>query len=885
MFDRTQAIKSWIKKIQATGNFEDGDVDELESHLTERIQSLCTTGYTEEDAFNKAVAETGSPEALGMENKFARERKAWRVTRTFLPALLVNYLKIMARQFNRHKAHNWVTIAGLAIGLTACFFIAFYSLHELSYDKTYTNKSIYRVVNHSISSTDVEKTDSGGPVPLGPALQDEFPEIKNTVRFWKAYMPIVRHQDKIFQEKEFVFVDTSVFRVFDFKLNYGNANSVFALPNSVILSTAAAKKYFKDENPVGNVIEYNGYPGDKISFTITGVFETLPSNTHFSFDFLASIHVLTLDPDNAGWGSFKSIWTYVELGERNTVNDLESKFPPFITKYLKSRKENSKEFSFRLEPVSSIHLHSQAARSMKAGGNLALIKILGMTGILILVMSCVNFVNISLAKAMVRMKEVGMRKVLGALRHQLLFQLIMEIVIAFAISLLISISLIVLFSGTFSVLTGIRITVSAILTWQFGLVLLSVFILVVILAGYFPSKTLSSFGILESLRQKPGSSGPRSTFSFRNALIFIQFAISAMLILSTLIVTDQLSFIEKKNLGLALDKVVAIPCSENPEAFENWVRSLPNVESLGYSQRLPVNTLNYDGRTVEVPGIEDKFSVESTFITPEFIDTYKIALLTGRNLNLTLASDSNKFLINETAMNSFGFNLNNVLGQKLIWSGGLPGEVVGVVKDFHLESVHTPIPPMVMLIAGDVNSSWQRNFISIRFKSESSAEILERIEAHWHELNPEQVFYAIPMTNSYTQLHTDDFKFSKIISYFTLIAIFISGIGLYAVSSYTAERKRKEIGIRKVLGSSMHQITLKLITPYLYITLASLLLAVPIVVWGMNKWLKTFAYYTEIKWGTILLASVIVTVLTLISVLKESVLAALLNPIKFLREE
>lgn len=885
MFHLTQAIKSWRKKIQATGNFEDGDVEELESHLIERMQALRIAGYSEEDAFNKAVIETGSPEALGMENKLARERKAWMVTRIFVPALVVNYLKIMVRQFNRHKAHNWVTIAGLAIGLTACLFIALYSLHELSYDQAYVNKPIYRVVNHSISSTDIEKTDSGGPVPLGPALTDEFPEIKNTVRFWKAYMPIVRHEDKIFQEKEFVFVDSSVLKVFNFKLKHGAVNSVFALPNSVILSEAVAKKYFKDENPVGNVIEYNGYPGDKISFTVTGVLETLPSNTHFSFDFLASINTLPLDPDNAGWGSFKSLWTYVELDDHNSADNLEKKFPPFIEKYLKRRKENNKEFSFQLEPVSSIHLHSHAARPMKAAGNLALIKILVMTGILILVMSCVNFVNISLAKAMIRMKEVGMRKVLGALRQQLLFQFIIEIILAFTISLLISMGLIVLFSGTFAVLTGIRMTPGAVFNWQFGLVLLSVFILVVILAGYFPSRTLSGVGILESLKQKSGSSSSKKTFTFRNALIFVQFVISAMLILSTLIVRDQLSFIEKKNLGITLNKVVAIPFSEKPEVFENWMRTLPNVESIGYSQRLPVNTLNYDGRTVEVPGIEDRFTVESTFITPDFIDTYKIELLAGRNLNLTLASDSNKFLINETAMKNFGFNLSNVLGQKIIWSGGFPGEIVGVVKDFHLESVHATIPPMVMLIAGDANISWQRNFISIRFKSENSAEILERIEAHWRELNPEQVFYAIQMTDSYTQLHTDDFKFSRVILYFTLIAIFISGIGLYAVSSYTAERKRKEIGIRKVLGSSMRQITLRLITPYLYITLASLGLAVPIVMWGMEQWLKTFAYYTEINWSTLVLASMIVIALTLISVLKESVLAALLNPIKFLREE
>jgi putative ABC transport system permease protein len=882
MFDLKRAIKEWRKKTQAEGRLDDGQAEELECHLTDHIDDLLRSGNTPEQAFKIATKEIGTANEIGDELHLARERRVYQVTRTFLPALVLNYLKIMARQFNKHRMHNWVTVCGLAVGLTACLFIAFYCLHELSYDKQYANTQIYRVAYESVSSTGVYSKDAGGPIPLGPALKEEFPEVREAVRFWSAHMPVVRYNDEIFQEHKFMFVDPAALNVFRFPLAAGESSSAFTTANSVVISETMAKKYFRGDDPIGKVLEYRGYPGDAISFTVAGVFKDLPGNTHFSFDFLASFKSI----ENWGeinWGSFKPIWTYVLLDNDNAAITMQQKLGAFADKYVKERRDENKSFEFLLEPVSSIHLESNAGRSMKPGGNLAMIRIAVLTGILVLVMSCVNFVNISLAKMTTRMKEVGMRKVLGAVRRQLIFQFITEIAVSFIVALLIASGLIFSLSPSFEAITGIHVTLQSVFNVPFMFVLAGVFVLVVLLSGYLPAKTVTGLNIVDAFRQRIENGG-RNFLGRRNALILLQVMISGMLILSVLIIRDQLAFIARKDIGIKIHNVVAIPTSENPTAYENKLRSIPGVESFGYSQRLPVNTLNYDGRIVNIPGIEKAVQVESSFITPEFLDTYRIEFLAGRNFISNQLADSNKFIINETAMKTFGWTVNNAIGQPLTWSQSMRGEVIGVVKDFHLESVHTTIPPMVMLHTTNPGSSW-RQFISIRLHPENETDARKEIERSWRELNLNGVFSMVTMTESLDQLHENDRMFSNIVFYFTVVAIFISVIGLYAVSSYTAEQRRKEIGIRKVLGSGVGSIAYKLAAPYLYITMASMVVIIPAVYLLMSRWLATFAYHTSISWLTIIVSLIVIIAMTLVSVIIESLRAALVNPIRFLRQE
>lgn len=879
MFDLEKSIRLWRKRVQATGNVEDGEVEELESHLRDAIESLRSKGSTEARAFEQAIREIGPIPELAMEHGFSHERKAWQTMRIILPGLLVNYLKLAFRGLARNQSYNWINILGLSVGLTSALFIAYYTLFELSYDTGYAGTQLYRIVNERTDGG-VSSKDAGGPLALGPALKEDFPEVKQTVRLWRAYLPTIKRDEKIFQERNFLFADSNVLKLFRFALVNGQPEHAFDLPNSILISQTMAVKYFSNEDPVGKVLEYDGYPGDKRSFIITGVFKDLPANTHFSFDFLASFQALS--DFQASWGSFKPLWTYVELSPLASTADLENKFLAFAEKYVPERRKNQ-NIRFLLEPVSSIHLHSGSNRPMKPGGNVALIRILGLTGALILLMSCANFIHMSLARAMVRLKETGVRKVLGATRSQLLVQSLSDVLVSLCISLALACLMAYLLVPVFEEITQIPFLFAFMVRAEFVAILVSLLLLIIALTGYLPASFVWGLSAIDSLRRRLSSSRHKP-IDLNRILIGFQFLISGALILSLLVVNDQLRFIRDLDVGVKLDNIMAIPFSENPDVFENRIQALEGVESVAYSQRLPVNTLNYDGRPIRIPGKPEALQVESCFITSTFLETYGISLLTGRNLNSNSLADSNKFLINETAMKMLGWNHQDVIGQPVEWSDRISGEVVGVVRDFQLESVHSPIPPMILLTALD-KDGFQRNFISIKLHGTEEGSTREEIRKIWRELNPQTAYYEVSMPESYEQLHRSDLLFGKLIFWFTSIALFISVIGLYATASFAAERRRKEIGVRKVLGATIGGIFLRLLKPFLGTAIVTSLLAVPLVVYLLNRWLETFAYHTTIQPATLVTGIAVVLAMTVLSTLKVTLGAAFLDPVKYLRDE
>lgn len=879
MFNLEESIRLWRKRVQATGNVEDGEVEELESHLRDAIASLRTNGFTEARAFEQAILEIGPVSELAREHGFSHERKGWQTVRILLPGLLVNYLKLAFRGLARNQSYNWINILGLSVGLTSSLFIAYYTLFELSYDTGYAGTQLYRIVNERTDGG-VTAKDAGGPLALGPALKEDFPEVMQSVRLWRAYLPTIKRDEKIFQERNFLFADSNVLKVFRFELVRGRPDRAFDLPNAIIVSQTMSQKYFSNEDPLGKILEYDGYPGDKRSFVITGVFKDLPANTHFSFDFLASIQAI---PEvQAGWGSFKPLWTYVELSALASTTELEKKFLAFAEKYVPERRKNQ-NIRFLLEPVSAIHLYSGSNRPMKPGGNPALLRILGLTGVLILLMSCANFIHMSLARAMVRLKETGVRKVLGATRSQLLAQSLSDVLVALFISLAIACVMAYLLVPVFEEITQIPFMYSFMVRPEFVATLGGLLAFIIALTGYLPASFVWGLSAIDSLRQRL-SFRQHKPIDINGILVGFQFLISGALILSLLVVNDQLQYIRDLDVGVKLDNIMAIPFSENPDVFENRIRSLDGVESVAYSQRLPVNTLNYDGRPIQVPGRPERVQVESCFITSAFLDTYGISLLTGRNLNSTSRADSNKFLINETAMKMLGWNHRDVIGQPIEWSGSIKGEVVGVVRDFQLESVHSPIPPMILLAALD-KDAFQRNFISIKLHGIDERSTREEIRKAWRELNPATAYYEVSMPESYEQLHRSDLLFGKLIFWFTSIALFISVIGLYATASFAAERRRKEIGVRKVLGATIGGIFLRLLKPFLGTAIVTSLLAVPIVVYLLNRWLETFAYHTSIQPVTLVAGIGMVLAMTVLSTLKVTLGAAFLDPVKYLRDE
>ncbi|NOT74875.1 MAG: FtsX-like permease family protein [Cyclobacteriaceae bacterium] len=880
-FELNQAIKEWRKRLQASGGVEDGEAEELVSHLLGRIDNLVNNGVSEEKAFLIATTEIGRVDELVVEHRIMHERTYLRVSRRILPPLLLNYLKVIFRGFAKNKSYNFINIIGLAVGLTCCLLISYYMLFEFSFDKQFKGyESIYRISNRSVSFDNVEHMDSGAPVPLGPALKEEFPEFKNTVRFWRAYLPTVKWKDNIFQERKFIFADSSAFRVFDFPFVKGNKHKAFASPNSVVISESTSIKYFGEDDPIGKVIEYNGYPSGKLSLTVTGVFKDLPVNTHFTFDFLASFDAL-VTRELINWGSFKPVWTYVVLNKGAQVSQIKEKFPAFINKHLLDRKEGVKEFEFILEPLTSLHLESAAERPMKPTGSLSLIRILGLTGILILLMSCVNFINHSLARALIRVKEVGIRKTMGAVRGQLVTHFAIEVAVAFACALIMSALLIITVLPSVQEMTGAPLLMEFIFNIHFVFIVIGIFMVFIILAGYLPSRGIAAYSIVNGLKKqissKPGS------LNLRNFLIFFQLLISSTLIISLLIIGDQLRFIRNIDKGVTVDGIVALPYSENLRVLEQRLLTMPEIKSIAYSQRLPVNSLNYDGRRVRIDGHADPFLVQSCFISSSFLEVYDIRLKAGRNIDSESKADSNKFVINETAMRSFGWTIDNTIGKKLTWSGAIEGEVIGVVNDYHLESIHEKIPPMVMLAATDWDL-FMRNFISIKLHNANS-KTLDMIRQYWVNLNPSEVFYVVSLSESFDKLHENDQKFGRVIFYFAVIAIIIAMMGAYSIAAYSAEAKRKEIGVRKLLGSGMISLMIKLSLPFFIISVLAAVLAAPMVIYFMNQWLSSFAYHTSINVLSFAAGISIVVIITLVAILKVTLGAAFTNPIRYLRDE
>lgn len=878
-----KSIKQWRKKLQKQGAFEDGQLEELESHLRDTISHLKNQGMPEEKAFDEAVRQMGEYRDLSKDYSYVRQTQSSRIIHTFFPSLLANYLKIGFRQFRRNKIYSWINISGLALGLSCFLFIAYFVTHELSYDTQYKGQPIFRISNQQITESGALDIDAGGPVPLATVLEDEFPEVEEAARFWRAYLPNLKVGDRVFEETEFVFTDSATLEFFHFEMLYGNPKTALNGPNQILLSESMALKYFNTTDIIGKTLDYNGYPGSDIQLMVTGVFKNLPSNTHFSFDFLCSFTTLGDSTEGAGWGSFKPVWTYIKLGENTDLADFEDKLQKVAQKYFPDRIENNKGFRLILEPIADIYLHSQADRPMKPNGSLSMIRILAAIGLIILIMSSVNFVNISLSRAITRQKEIGMRKVLGAVRGHLVNQFLIEVAVTIMLSLIFAVVLCFLFKAQFTALTGLELTLTSVLNPSFMLAVGIVLVLLVLLSGIYPALYISGFNTISALTQKLFKN-KESLFSLRQGLTLFQCIVSSVLIMGILVIKDQLDYIRDKSVGVNMEQILVIPRSDEPEVFEQRLSSIPGVISFTTSQQLPVNDLNYDGRIATKPGSSEIIQIESCFVSPNFLDFYKTNLLSGRSFNLNTRSDTNKFVINETAAHMFGWDRQSALDQELIWSGFSRGRVIGVVEDFHLSSVHEAIPPMIMLPTYDY-ASWKRNFISVKVNASQLTGTLAEIEQNWREMNTGRSFSHFFLEDSYRELHHQDFKFARLILIFTVIAIAISGMGLFALSAYSVERRRKEMGIRKVLGSSIAQVFFKVGTPFLIMTGIAILLAVPLIIWSLSKWLNTFAYHTEISYLSLVLGMLIVLSVTLLSIVRESLRASLINPVKLLREE
>lgn len=809
-------------------------------------------------------------------------------------AMFKNYFKITLRNIKKYKVYSFINITGFAIGIACCFLILLFIRDELSYDRYHKNADrIYRVcIQGRIANRDLVEILLGSPT--AETLVKEYPEVENAVRIFQPSNKesLVKYENKQFTETQFLYTDESIFDVFTFQLIEGNPKTALEKPNSVILTETTAKKYFGETNPLGKTITVD----NSTDFLITGITRDVSHNSHFHFDFLASFKTLDISR-SPGWLSFYS-YTYILLREGFNPADLEAKFPEFIRKYIGPQIKmlfnvTFDEFlaagnkcGFFLQPMTDIHLYSHYDDEFEPNSDIKYIYIFSIIALFILLIACVNFMNLSTAKSGTRAREIGIRKVLGSVRKQLILQFLTESVFLTFVSVIIALLLVKIFLPAFNNLAGKQIEIYYIKNLSFIPGLFAAIILVSILAGSYPAFFLSSFNPV-SVVKKNLKAGKKGGSFFRSTLVVFQFSISIILLISTYIVYNQIAFMQNKKLGFDKEHVFVINrasgISRRIEEFKQEIAKNPGVISSTASSTLPGKLVTRWGFQIQGESADNIFTICRILSDADYAKTLNLELSEGRFFSREFSADNLSALINESAASALGFK--EPIGRQISRPGQAePFTIIGILKDFHFESLHKEIQPLILLNLSNLGSR-QADYISIRIKPGNPEELISFIKNKWQEFAPGQPFDYFFLDSHFDSLYKAEQRTQKIFSIFALFAIFISCLGLFGLASYTAERRTKEIGIRKVLGASVPNILILLTKEFSKWILFANIIAWPAAWYLMNKWIQNFAYRTSISWNIFLISGIFAFLIAVLTVSYQVIKSAIANPVKSIRYE
>ena len=793
-----------------------------------------------------------------------------------------NYLKITCRNFKRQKAYSIINVTGLAVGMACFICILVYVHHELSYDRFHANAdNIYRLVmNGDTSGSPFDVALSSGPI--GPAMVRDFPEVERAIRFQRRERTPVNWAEKQFLEEGILYADETVFDVFTFPLLKGNPETALKYPFSAVITQETARRYFGSENPLGQILRFN----QKEEYAVTGVMEDVPENSHIVFDFLLSYK--TLEAANRSqiesWTQFTN-YTYLLLKEGADPREIEKKIPALNTAHMGfDPADIGWNLIFTLQSLQSIHLHSNLQGEIEENSDAAYVYIFSSIGVLILLLACINFMNLATARSSNRAKEVGIRKVLGARQSRLIRQFLGESLIYSFLSLLMALILVEFAIPILSSLSGASLEVRYFEIPWFIPGIAGVAFFAGLAAGIYPAMVLAAFQPAQVIRGGPESAHQKR--HFRNVLVAFQLAISTFLIIGTGIILKQTTFMKNKKLGFDKEHVMVLQIIDESvrqsiEAVKQELRSIPGVLHVTATSHIP----GWEG--LAAAHLPEGFSRENTQIMRiiridhDFLDTMGIELVAGRSFSPEFSGDFQRsVLINETAAKKFGWD--NPLGKKIqqIYGNKQTRIVTGVVKDFHMASLHNPIEPMFI-----TGSFPEMNAICVRIGPGNITGLLDSIRSAWKKVVPNAPFDYFFLDESFDRQYRAEERLSRLFSYFSLLAVFIACLGLFGMACYSAEKRTKEIGIRKVLGASVPGIVLMISRELLKIFIAANAVVWPIVYAASQKWLQNFAYRTSIGLGIFLLSALILLVIALGSVSYQAIKAALANPVESLRYE
>jgi len=800
-----------------------------------------------------------------------------------------NYLKIARRNLLKHKAYSFINIAGLAVGLACCLLISLYVKDELSYDRYHPKADrIYKVATDA-RNPEKQSQFALTPAPLAETLVRDFPEVETATRLFTFFGEgLVTYGEKRFTEPSIYFGDSTFFNVFGIPLLAGDMKTALARPNTVVLAQTAARKYFGEENPLGKTMAMN----NGFDVQITGVMGDIPANTHFHCDFLISLATTRMSR-NPSFISNSNFHTYLVLREGASPQALEEKFPEALKQYAsaqiatrfgqsyEARLAAGYETKWVLVPITDIHLRSNREYEIEPNGNIATVYLFATIAAIVLVIACINFMNLATARSASRAKEIGIRKVIGSNRLQLLRQFLTESLLLSFLALLVALVLVELLLPTFNQLAGKQTATSFFANGSSIAILLGVTLLVGLLAGSYPAVVLSS--MRPALVLKSGSPVSASGVWIRRGLVVFQFAISVALIAGTFIVHNQVGFILNRQLGFNKEQVLVVKrasaLGQQRETFKQKLLENSSIINAATSTTLPGKL--YGRSTYRASGapVENTYAMHEMYVDENFLPTLAIMLSAGRNFSREFATDTSAVILNEAAAKLFGWN--EPLGQPLTQPGDSlwRANVIGVVKDFHFESLHKQIQPLVIL-----HQPFYQ-YLSIRVRSENIAATVQAVETLWQEFAPQQPFEFSFLDQDFDAQYRAEQRTGKIFGLFAALAIFIACLGQFGLASYTIQKRTKEIGVRKVLGASVINIAGLLSKDFVKLVLAANLVAWPIAYFAMNKWLQDFAYRINIGWWVFALAGGSALLIALLTVSTQALKAALANPVEALRYE
>lgn len=886
MFELEKEVKKWRKSLLQSEAMEDGYVAELESHIRDEFDRLKESGLSEREAFEKAIALIGPSDPIGAEYLKTDIRDIpgqalWTPSR-FLPALFWNYLKVTLRKIRHNKAYSIINIAGLATGIACCLFILLYVLFELSFDNFHKDADRIYIVGQDRRSEAGRELVGGNFPLLAPTLKDRYPQVEAAGRLNQGWIIQVRYEDKVFKEEALWDADPGLFEVLSIPFIQGNPKTALERPNTAVMSKFYAEKYFGEEDPLGKTITI----GEK-EYEVTGIVQDSPANTDFSYKIIKSWKTIEMEEEDH-WRTWNpgiaATACLIKLREGVNAGDFEDQIQKIPYEFCgEDLEKNGLDYRFFLLSLKKSHRVILSGDQVKPSPSLIYVAIFSAVGLLILLIACMNYMNLATARSANRATEVGMRKVVGAHRRQIIRQFLGESLLIVSIAVVIALVLVQIFLPQFNKLALTQFASRSLLQPRIAMGGVLLLIFVSLAAGSYPAFVLSAFKPITVLRGTlmSGSKGA----AMRKILVVGQFSISIALIISTLVIYRQILYMKNQPLGFDKDQKIVINLrnwemiTDSYETVKNEFLQHPAVLNATASSGVPGSMIN---RTWVFPfGEQDTKgqAFRSLRCDHDFTKVYGLEFVAGRPFDKKIQSDTYEaFILNESGVKAFGWKSPQEALGKELWDRRYP--VIGVVKDYHWWGLQRAIEPMIMRVVPDLFRS-----ITLTVKTADMRSTLAFLEQKYAELFPGDLFeYFFVDTNFNAQYRSEE-RLSRIFQIFTVLGIFIACLGLFGLASFIAAQRTKEIGIRRVLGATVSQVIVLLSKEFTKWVLVANLIAWPLAYYAARKWLQNFAYKMRIGMDIFILASILALTIALCTVGYQAIKAAVANPADSLRYE